>query len=390
MSDSSNPAPFSHLDADGDAHMVDVSGKPDTARTAVAEGHVAVRPAAFAALREQDRGADALRAAAQAAGREGLRKTSHLVPFCHNLSLERMEVDVSLEPDRSRVLVHATARTVGPTGVEMEALTGASMAALAVCDALAPEATRIESVCLLSKTGGQSGDYHRPAPDRSSLPDAAAPGVADAPDDASAPEGDSADPSAAEPAESHEQHREAARSETVRCALVTVSDTRVAAEDESGALMQDRLEAVGHEVVRREIVPDDQSRIASLLDDLTQALEVDAILLSGGTGISARDGTYEVVDDFIERDLPGFGELFRVLSYDEVGAAAMLSRATAGVCRNRLVFSMPGSTNAVELAMDELIVPELQHLVWEVRRQDTDQRPEEEEPPSPSDPEVPR
>ncbi|MFB6249031.1 MAG: cyclic pyranopterin monophosphate synthase MoaC [Salinibacter sp.] len=389
MSDPPNTTPFAHLDADGDAHMVDVSGKPDTVRTAVAEGHVAVRPAAFADLREQGRGADALRAAAQAAGREGIRKTSHLVPLCHDISLERMGVDVSLDPDRSRVLVRATARTVGPTGVEMEALTGASMAALAVCDALAPEATRIENVCLLSKTGGQSGDYHRSASDRLPSSAAAAPGATDAPEDVPAPEGDSSDASAAGPEESHEQHREAARSETVRCALVTVSDTRTPAEDESGALMQDRLEAAGHEVVRREIVPDEQRRIASLLDDLTQAPKVDAILLSGGTGISARDGTYEVVDDFIERDLPGFGELFRVLSYDEVGAAAMLSRATAGVCRNRLVFSMPGSTNAVELAMDELIVPELQHLVWEVRRQDTDQR-SGEEPPSPSDPEAPR
>lgn len=362
--------------------MVDVSGKPDTVRTAVAEGRVAVQPSAFADLREQGLEAYSLPTAAQAAGREGIRRTSHLVPLCHDISLERVGVDVSLDPDRSQVLVRAAARTVGPTGVEMEALTGASMAALAVCEACSPQAARIEDICLLTKTGGQSGDYHRATSDRpsenpASLGADASPGTVSSSGTSSPEAEEASSPSAAAPEASHEQHREAAQSETVRCALVTVSDTRTMEDDESGPLMQERLEAAGHAVVRREVVPDEQSRIASILDNLTQTPEVDAVLLSGGTGISHRDGTYEVVSSFIEQELPGFGELFRMLSYEDVGAAAMLSRATAGVCRSRLVFALPGSTNAVELAMDKLIVPELQHMVWEVRRQDEDLHPED-------------
>lgn len=168
---------------------------------------------------------------------------------------------------------------------------------------------------------------------------------------------------------SHEKHRQAARSEHVRCAVVTVSDTRTEEDDRSGQLVRDRLERVGHEVVRYEIIPDDPGRIGALLDAMAEEERVDAILLNGGTGISARDGTYEAVSGKLDKELRGFGELFRVLSYEEIGSAAMLSRATAGVYRHRLVFSMPGSTGAVELAMDELILPEVEHLIWEVRRQ---------------------
>lgn len=171
---------------------------------------------------------------------------------------------------------------------------------------------------------------------------------------------------------SHEKHRRAARSEEVRCAVVTVSDTRTEEDDRSGKLMQRRLEDAGHEVARYEIVPDDPDRIGALLDEIAEeGSGVDAALLSGGTGISARDGTYEAVSAKLDKELRGFGELFRVLSHEEIGSAAMLSRATAGVCRERLVFSMPGSTGAVRLAMDKLILPEIEHLVWEVRRQQT-------------------
>lgn len=360
--------------------MVDVSEKPDTARTAVAESRVSVESSTFADLQEQGLEANRLRAIAQNAGRRGMWNTSTLLPLCHDIALEDIGIDVSLDPDRSCVSVRATAQTVGPTGVEMEALVGASMAALAVCDLCSPEAASIEDIQLLAKTGGQSGDYHRPAPDRplESTVSSGADMPSEEPHDEARPHGaEPSDTPSAPPEESHEKHRAAARSENVRCALVTISDTRTTEDDESGALMQDRLQAAGHEVVRRDIVPDEQSQIASLLNDLTHESAVDAVLMSGGTGISGRDGTYEVVSDLIDRELPGFGELFRMLSYEEVGSAAMLSRATAGVCRSRLVFSMPGSTNAVELAMDELIIPELRHLVWEVRRQSGESRAED-------------
>ena len=168
---------------------------------------------------------------------------------------------------------------------------------------------------------------------------------------------------------SHESHQEQARRQMgpLRCAVVTVSDTRTEETDRSGALAQKRLRNAGHAVAAYQIVPDAPQRIRALLDEL--AGTVDAALLSGGTGLSARDRTFDALDAVLEKKLPGFGELFRMLSYEEIGAGAMLSRATAGVYQGTLVFSMPGSLNAVKLALDALILPELKHLVWEIVRQ---------------------
>jgi molybdenum cofactor biosynthesis protein B len=169
--------------------------------------------------------------------------------------------------------------------------------------------------------------------------------------------------------EATQQHREAAAGRgPVACAIVTVSDTRTPETDKSGAAIRERSEAAGHTVVFYRIVPDEPDRIAALLDEIVDATPAQAILLNGGTGIAQRDTTYDALARRLEKTLPGFGELFRMLSFEEIGAAAMLSRATAGVYRGRLVFSMPGSTNAVKLAMDRLIIPELEHLAWELVR----------------------
>lgn len=165
---------------------------------------------------------------------------------------------------------------------------------------------------------------------------------------------------------SHADHRARARDLPVRCAVITVSDTRTKDTDKSGALMKARLAEAGHETTVYRIVPDEPDRIEALLDELAGTVE--AVLLNGGTGVSRRDRTFEAVSGRLEQTLPGFGELFRLLSYEDVGSAAMLSRAVAGVYRGTVVFSTPGSPNAVRLAMDRLIVPELQHLVWEVAR----------------------
>lgn len=168
----------------------------------------------------------------------------------------------------------------------------------------------------------------------------------------------------------HADHQEQAADTPVRCAVVTVSDTRTEEDDASGRFIRTRLEQAGFEVARYEIVPDEPARIEALVDDL--AGTVDAVLSNGGTGISARDQTIDVLQARLEKELPGFGELFRMLSYEEIGAGAMLSRAAAGVYRNTLYVAMPGSTNAVQLAMKELVLPELQHLVWEIVRQQRD------------------
>jgi molybdenum cofactor biosynthesis protein B len=166
---------------------------------------------------------------------------------------------------------------------------------------------------------------------------------------------------------SYQEHHTLSEDVPVRCAVITVSDTRTEETDKSGALMKSLLQEAGFELVAYHIVPDEPGRIGPLLNRLTDVAE--AILLNGGTGISTRDNTFEVVSTKFDKTLPGFGELFRMLSYHEIGAGAMLSRATAGLFRDTLIFSTPGSTNAVRLAMEKLIIPELKHLVWEVVRQ---------------------
>lgn len=164
-----------------------------------------------------------------------------------------------------------------------------------------------------------------------------------------------------------QEHRESAP-ESVGCAIVTVSDTRTPETDKSGQIMRDRLEVAGHIVVGYQIVKDEPEQIGALLDRYCDDPRCQAILFNGGTGIARRDTTYDVIAGKLEKTLVGFGELFRMLSYAEIGAAAMLSRATAGVYRGRLVLSTPGSSNAVTLAMDKLIAAEIAHLVYEVTK----------------------
>lgn len=167
--------------------------------------------------------------------------------------------------------------------------------------------------------------------------------------------------------ESVAEHR-ASASTSVGCVIVTVSDTRNAETDTSGRIMRERLVAAGHRVVGYEIVRDEPDQINRVLDEWSARDDCQALLFNGGTGIARRDTTFDVISARLDKTLPGFGELFRMLSFGEIGAAAMLSRATAGVFNGRLVFSTPGSSNAVALAMDKLIAGELAHLVFEVTK----------------------
>jgi molybdenum cofactor biosynthesis protein B len=169
--------------------------------------------------------------------------------------------------------------------------------------------------------------------------------------------------------ESTQQHRrEAEKRGPIACAILTVSDTRTEETDTSGKAIRERLEGGGHSVVFYRIVKDEPDQILALLDQVVDEARARVILFNGGTGISHRDTTYDALSRKLEKTLPGFGELFRMLSFVERGGAALLPRATAGVYRERLVFSMPGSSNAVKLAMDRLIVPELEHLAWELTK----------------------
>src|SRR5262245_41220670 len=148
----------------------------------------------------------------------------------------------------------------------------------------------------------------------------------------------------------------------MKVAILTASDTRTPENDVSGKVLREGLQGAGHEIVATRLVPDDEGPLEAALRDLL-AQGVDAVVITGGTGVAARDRTPEVVQRVCERELPGFGELFRMLSFEEIGAAAMASRATAGLAGGQLVFALPGSPAACRLALDRLLVPQLPHLV---------------------------
>ena len=157
------------------------------------------------------------------------------------------------------------------------------------------------------------------------------------------------------------QHRTQGR--TARCLIVTISDSRRPENDHSGDRMAELTTAGGHQVCARQIVADESDLIRAAIAEGIQNPEIDVVLTNGGTGIAARDVTPEVVAELLDRSLDGFGELFRSLSFSEIGSAAMLSRAIGGVSGGTLIFSLPGSTKAVELGMTKLVVPELGHLI---------------------------
>lgn len=155
---------------------------------------------------------------------------------------------------------------------------------------------------------------------------------------------------------------------SVACFVLTISDTRTEATDTSGRAIADLLAGAGHTVTSRAIVPDDPARVRTIVGEQLANPAVRAVITTGGTGITSRDGTYEAIDALLEKRLDGFGELFRMLSYDDIGPAAMMSRATAGTSRGRIVIALPGSEAAVRLAMTKLVIPELGHLVQQVSK----------------------
>ena len=155
---------------------------------------------------------------------------------------------------------------------------------------------------------------------------------------------------------------------SVGCWVLTISDTKTPETDTSGAVIRDLLTAAGHQVIGATIVRDEPADVQRVVRAACADPAVHAVILTGGTGITSRDSTFEAVEVLLDKRLPGFGELFRMLSYQDVGAAAMLSRAQMGIHAKRIVVSLPGSPNACRLAVEKLLVPELPHLVREVSR----------------------
>jgi molybdopterin adenylyltransferase len=165
----------------------------------------------------------------------------------------------------------------------------------------------------------------------------------------------------------HLEHK-ATSPASVRCYVLTISDTRTATNDSSGIAIAELLEGNNHEVAGRAIVRDDPEAIRAAIQEQLDASTAHVIITTGGTGITSRDSTYEVVSNLFEKRLDGFGELFRMLSFDDIGPSAMLSRACAGTAQGKIIVSLPGSEKAVRLAMNKLLLPELGHLVRELSR----------------------
>ena len=153
----------------------------------------------------------------------------------------------------------------------------------------------------------------------------------------------------------------------VNCAVITVSDTRTQETDKSGQIIKQLLVDAGHQVIDYTIVKDEPEQIRAQMEIWGKRADLDALIFNGGTGIAPRDTTYDAIASLLEKTLPGFGELFRYLSYQEIGSRAIASRAIAGVYQGKLVFSLPGSSNAVKLAISQLILPELVHLVTQLK-----------------------
>jgi molybdenum cofactor biosynthesis protein B len=151
-------------------------------------------------------------------------------------------------------------------------------------------------------------------------------------------------------------------------ALVVTTDTRTAKEDESGRVATELIEAEGHRVASRTLVPNDADKIRAEVERLIADPAVQVILTSGGTGVGVKDKTVDTVCGILDKEMPGFGEIFRSLSYAEVGGSALLSRATAGVSSGKLIYCLPGSKNAMSLALTRLILPNVGHTLWELNR----------------------
>jgi molybdenum cofactor biosynthesis protein B len=167
----------------------------------------------------------------------------------------------------------------------------------------------------------------------------------------------------------YQEHTRQAAPIIAHFAVITLSDTRTAETDKSGNRIRELIEQAGHVVTIHQIIRDEPSVLTALLDAILQRDDIDAIITTGGTGISRRDSTIDVIDQRLQQSLPGFGELFRFLSFQEIGSGAMLSRASGGIISGKLLFALPGSQAAVELGMTRLILPEIRHLLRELRKQ---------------------
>lgn len=327
-----------HLDRDGHPMMVDVSGKNVTLRIAEAEGFVRLTEATAQAVGNHATAKGDVLKIAELAGIMATKRTSELIPLCHSIRLDNARVECSFDAENRRVKIRATVKASEVTGVEMEALTAVTVAALTVYDMCKgiDRGMSVEGIRLVRKSGGKSGDYVNPEAELPSLLTEA---------------GEKSGSARLE--DSH----------VVRAGVLTVSDkgARGEREDTAGPALRDLLRAWGADVVCRDVVPDEQDAIVGRIREWTDSENLQLILTTGGTGLSPRDVTPGSLLRVADRTVPGIGELMRAASLRHTSNAP-LSRGLAVTIGTCLVVALPGSRRGAEQCF-EAIRPSLRHAV---------------------------
>jgi len=342
---------LTHFDENGKAVMVDVTDKKETAREAVAEGKILVNRDVFQAVKAGTVGKGDVLAVAATAGIAGAKRTSDLIPMCHILPLTNCKVDFRMNEKECAIFCTCTVKVTGKTGVEMEALTGVSAALLTIydmCKAL-DKKMEITDIRLLKKTGGKSGDIWNDFDRCAGLVG----------ENLSA-ENRSAGNAEAEDVENVCRKKEK-RTRRWKAAVVTMSDKGFAGEreDKSGPLICEMIADQGYDVVRTELLPDEQKEIEKCLCTLCDDEKVDIVFTTGGTGFSLRDCTPEATMAVAHRNVPGIAEAMRAASA-EVTPRAMLSRAVSAIRNHTLIVNLPGSPKAVKENL-EAVLPVVEH-----------------------------
>lgn len=288
--------------------MVDVSEKPDTLRTAIAQALIKVNSTTLGLIKKGESPKGNVVDAAKVAGTIAAKRTWEIVPYCHSIPIDSVKVDIDMPKSGQEIRVRAEVKSIWKTGVEMEALTAACIASLTIYDMLKPidSSLSIESIKIVEKSGGMK-EFHQKCNDKRRL----------------------------------------------KAAVLVTSDSRRKREDISGKIVIDRLKKNGFDIIDYQVIPDDLHSIESELKRLCDHMHVNLIITSGGTGIGARDVTPEATKKIIDKEITGVSESIRSFGQRRT-PYAMLSRGIAGIRKSTVIVNLPGSSKSVSESMDSL------------------------------------